>query len=279
MTVGTLLNEGKHTLLASGVPDAAYDASALLAEALWTERLTLLLQKDTPVPPEKEALFRAWISRRASREPLQYILGKAFFFGRPFAVRPGVLIPRFDTESLMEETLSLCEHGRAMQALDLCTGSGAIAITLALERPGCRVFASDISREALACAESNALALSADVTFLQGDLFEAVNEKTFDLIVSNPPYIPANDLQHLQREVLNEPALALNGGADGLDFYRRIALSLAQHLVPGGSLCLECGDDQTPALEKLFAPRFETIRPFFDLNGRKRGVSGRRFLG
>ncbi|MBQ8137462.1 MAG: peptide chain release factor N(5)-glutamine methyltransferase [Clostridia bacterium] len=279
MTIGSLLDEGKRTLLASGVPDAAYDASALLAEALQTERLSLLLQKSACVPADQEALFRGWIQRRASREPLQYILGKAYFCGRPFAVQPGVLIPRFDTESLMEEALSLCQRGSSLGALDLCTGSGALAITLALERPECRVFASDISDEALACAKRNAKALGADVRFLAGDLFEAAKGLTFDLIISNPPYIPEGDLPALQREVLFEPPLALSGGADGLDFYRRILRSLSDHLCPGGSLCLECGDGQAEALAALLAPRFAETRSYLDLNGKKRGVSGRRFLG
>ncbi len=272
-----LLKKGTAALASAGVPDAALDSEYLLAEVLKVPRLNLLFNISSPPPPGAEDAFMALIARRARREPLQYILGSQPFYGREFLVGEGVLIPRADTESVCEEALGLLPGGTDARVLDLCCGSGALAVTLALERPRARVTASDISRKALLYAEKNARLNGANVTFLEGDLWEGVAGRVFDLIVSNPPYIPDGDMPLLQAEVLFEPELALRGGADGLDLYRRIVGGLKEHLAAGGSLCLECGDTQTGALLEMISPLFGECRAFRDLSGRPRGVTGKGF--
>lgn len=171
---------------------------------------------DAPTKPR----WPSGCARREAGEPLQYVEGFAFFMGRRFRVDERVLIPRPDTEILAERALQYLEALPAPRVLDLCTGSGALAVTIAAQRPDARVVACDISEEALCVARENAAGLN--VAFARGDLFAAV-EGAFDVIVCNPPYLTAEDMLSLQREVRYEPALALRGGADGLDFYRRIA--------------------------------------------------------
>ncbi len=272
-----LLREGRDILLAAGVPDAALDSEYLLAEVLKVPRLNLLFSASSPVPPGVRDAFLGLIRRRAGREPLQYILGSQPFYGREMLVGEGVLIPRADTESVCEQALALIPEDESVRVLDLCCGSGALGIALALERPRARVWASDISEKALTWAEKNVRRNRAPVTLLRGDLWEAAAGMTFDVVVSNPPYIPEGEMPLLQEEVKREPALALCGGADGLETFRRILSGLGEHLVPGGALCLECGDDETGALLGLLSPRFDLAFAFNDLSGRPRGVSGKGF--
>ena len=278
ISIQELLREGQALLESAGVPDPELDAAYLLAEALRAPRLTLCIRKNDPVPESAEKAFRDALQRRAGREPLQYILGSADFYGRSFSVGPGVLIPRCDTEALCEHALALVPRGKAFRVLDLCTGSGILAVTIALERPQSRVTACDLSEEALIFARQNAKALKADVTFWQGDLFDALPKgDVYDLIVSNPPYIPSPLLPSLQDEVRREPALALCGGKDGMDFYRRIRDGIFSRLAPGGSLCLEGGDDQIGQIAELFSPYFQETACFDDLSGHPRGVCGKGF--
>ncbi len=276
-TAKQLLKEGAALLASAGVPDAALDSGYLLAEVLKVPRLNLLFSPSLPVPGEAAEKYRSLIRRRADREPLQYILGTQPFYGRDFLVGEGVLIPRQDTESVCERALSLIPEGRALRVLDLCCGSGALAVTLALERPLAQVTASDISEAALSYARKNILGNSARVTLVQGDLWEAVGDRVFDVVVSNPPYIPDGEMPLLQAEVRREPEAALRGGEDGLSFYRRILAGLPGHLSPGGGLCLECGDGQTGALMDAVRPLFDSACAFSDLGGRPRGVMGRGF--
>lgn len=273
-----LLRAGTDALLAAGVPDAALDSEYLLAEVLKVPRLNLLFNISSPVPPGAEEAYTALIRRRAAREPLQYILGSQPFYGRDFLVGEGVLIPRADTESVCGEALALIPENAPARVLDLCCGSGALAVTFALERPRARVTACDISDAALGYAEKNARLNGADVELVPGDLWEAVPGRFFDVIVSNPPYIPDGELPFLQEEVRREPETALRGGADGLDFYRRIFAGLGEHLAPGGALCLECGDTQTGALLRMMGPLFGECRAFSDLGGRPRGAVGKGFM-
>ena len=256
------------------IPDPRLDAEYLLAEILGVSRLELLLNKRRELTETEKSAYEALISRREKREPLQYILGSQSFMGFSFRTDPRALIPRNDTEALCEEAL---RHIRpSSSVLDLCTGTGALAIAIKKLRPGAEVTASDISADALALARENAGNLGAEVRFVQGDLLAPLAGEHFDVIVSNPPYIPEGLRSSLQEEVKREPALALFAGRDGLDFYRRIASEAPDHLAPGGFICLEIGDGQGDAVAALLRDRFRDIRVLNDLNGLPRVVSGKK---
>lgn len=272
MTVLEALREAEKRL--SAVPDPRLDAEYLLAHVLRVPRLEVLLQKQRALTDAEAAYFQAFVARRAAREPLQYILGTQPFMGLPFRTDPRALIPRNDTETLCQEALRLAKSHQ--RVLDLCTGSGAIAIALKKRMPALAVTAADVSPEALSLARENADALDAAVDFRQGDLWDAVAGEVYDLIVSNPPYIPDALQDTLQEEVRKEPPLALFGGADGLDFYRRIAHGAPDHLAPGGCLLLEIGDDQFEQVKTLLTPGFENITLLHDMNGRPRVVRAER---
>lgn len=269
--IGAALRAAAAGLADAGVPDAVLDAEYLLAEVLHCPRLSLRLEKTRLLTAEQEAAYGALLARRKSREPLQYILGTQPFMGFPLRVDSRALIPRNDTEALCEQ--ALLHLGPGQRALDLCTGTGALAIALKKLCPGADVTAADISADALALARENAAALGADVRFLQGDLFAPVAGERFHVIVSNPPYIPDTLRGQLQPEVNREPALALFAGADGLDFYRRIAALAPAHLLPGGWLLLEIGDTQFDAVAALLSGAFEGITRIRDMNGLPRVVA------
>lgn len=272
-TVAEALKRAARLLSARQTPDAALDAEYLLAEALHTPRLSLRLQKTRLLSETELQVFNAMLDRRAAREPLQYILGTQMFMGLEIKTDCRALIPRFDTECVCEMAIARVRDG--MEVLDLCTGTGAIALAIKHARPKARVTGTDISGDALALARENARRLGLDAAFLQGDLFQAVDTRRFGLIVSNPPYIPDGLCGQLQREVEREPALALFGGADGLDFYRRIAAEAPDRLLPGGWLVLETGDGEGDAVAALLRPRFEKITRFGDWNGLERGLAAR----
>ncbi|MBR3020651.1 MAG: peptide chain release factor N(5)-glutamine methyltransferase [Clostridia bacterium] len=269
MTVHEALKKAEKRLC--DIPDTRLDAEYLLAEALHTSRLMMLVDKGRTLTEAEEAAFEAMVARRETREPLQYILGSQSFMGFSFKTDPRALIPRNDTEALCEEALKHTRPGGAV--LDLCTGTGALGIAIKKLCPGAAVTATDISSEALSLAKENAEALQAEVRFLQGDLFAPVKAERFDVIVSNPPYIPESLRGHLQAEVEKEPALALFAGSDGLDFYRRIAQEAPERLKPQGWLCLEAGDGEAEAVAALLKKDFHGIRVLPDLNGLDRVVS------
>ncbi|MBR3108539.1 MAG: peptide chain release factor N(5)-glutamine methyltransferase [Clostridia bacterium] len=255
------------------IPEPRLDAEYLLAEVLGISRLEILLNKRRELTGKEAAAFEALIARREGREPLQYILGNQSFMGFGIKTDSRALIPRFDTEALCEEALKYIRPGN--RVLDLCTGSGALAVAIKRLFPGAEVIASDISEDALSLAKENAERLGADVRFVQGDLFTPLADERFHVIVSNPPYIPEHLRGRLQAEVEREPALALFAGADGLDFYRRIAKEAPAHLNPGGRLCLEIGDGQGDAVKALLYEEFTDIQIINDLNGLPRVVSAR----
>ena len=255
------------------IPEPRLDAEYLLAEALGTNRLMMLIDKSRVLKEEEKQAFEGMVARRETREPLQYILGSQSFMGFSFKTDPRALIPRNDTEALCEEALRHIRPGDAV--LDLCTGTGALAIAIKKLCPQALVTATDISASALSLARENAQSLDADVRFLQGDLFAPLAREKFQLILSNPPYIPNALRGHLQEEVEREPALALFAGADGLDFYRRIAKEAPEHLLPQGQLCLEAGDGESEAVAGLLQDKFEEIRVINDLSGLPRVVSAR----
>ena len=236
-----------------GIGNGRLDAELLLADLLQLDRVGLYLNFDRPLTAAELADFRERVGRRARREPLQYILGRSEFWSLPFRVGPAVLVPRPDTEVLVEEALA-----RAVPAaciLDVGTGSGAIAVALAHELPAARLTAVDISSEALAIAAENARTngVAERIDFATADL-HVLPEGTFDLVVANPPYIPAADLAELMPEVRDyEPQLALHGGADGLDAYRALARQASRLLVTGGWLLVEVGVGQAAAVQELLA--------------------------
>jgi release factor glutamine methyltransferase len=233
-----------------GVDSPRLTGELLLAHALRCDRVRLYLDFDKPLGEPELAAFRELVKRRAEGEPTAYLVGKREFYGRPFRVSPAVLVPRPETELVVEAALAALPEGGA--ALDLCTGSGAIALSLALEKPGARVVATDLSPAALAVARENAAALGAAVELLAGDLFAPVPaDARFDVIVSNPPYVPSGELPGLSREVRREPSLALDGGPDGLALLRRIVAEAPGRLSPGGTLVLEMHESHAAPLPAL----------------------------
>ena len=254
------------------IPEPRLDAEYMLADALGVSRLMMLVDKSQVLTRAEESAFEAMLARREKREPLQYILGSQSFMGFPFKTDPRALIPRNDTEALCEEALRHIRPGD--RVLDMCTGTGALGIAVKKLCPKAIVTATDISEAALSLAEENARSLQADVRFLQGDLFAPVAGEEFEVIVSNPPYIPEALRGRLQAEVEKEPALALFAGEDGLDFYRRIAREAPARLAPQGWLCLEVGDGEAEAVAALLKTNFESVRILPDLNGLDRVVSG-----
>ena len=274
MTGRALVREGEEVLAAAGVKEPGYDARALF---LFAAQLTLtdyVRSADGEVPEEVRAAFSSYCERRAEGEPLQYITGSAPFYGRDFYVDEGVLIPRFDTETLIEAVLPRMRRG--MRVLDLCTGSGCIPVTLALEGPGeTEVTGSDISEAALRVAGINASRLGAEVRFIRSDLFLQISGR-YDIITANPPYIRSADIDRLDKEVrLYEPRTALDGSEDGLLFYRRIAGDAGAHLVPGGLLAFETGADQAEDVRAVMRDSgFCDLTVFKDLAGLDRVVLG-----
>ena len=280
MTLDAWLMEARQRLRAAGCPDPAIDAAWLLEDGLGLSRIEARLQRARALTAAEAERLEAMLARRAAGEPVQYVTGRADFMGYTFYVDSRVLIPRADTENLVEfaaECLRAryAEARRPLAVLDVCTGSGAIGLSLAKLCPFARVTLADLSADALAVAARNAAALGVDAALVQGDLFAPVAGHAFDLIACNPPYIPRGDLDGLQREVRREPRLALDGGTDGLDFYRRIAAEADALLAPGGSIVLEVGIHQADMVRQMLAdspiaPKATGIRK--DLQGIDRVV-------
>jgi len=244
LTIGEWLRHSIEALEQSGCPDPAIDARWIAEDVLEMSATALRFEAQKALDEAQLETLNAFLNRRLQGEPVQYILKRSDFMGMRFYVDKRVLIPRQDTETLVEAVI-IALHGRhEPKVLDLCTGSGAIGISIGTLVPGADVTLSDISTAALEVAKKNAHNLNVNLTLRHGNLFDAVGRDKFDLIVSNPPYIPSCELEDLQSEVKFEPELALDGGADGLDFYRRIASEAPAHLNKGGSIYLEVGIDE-----------------------------------
>jgi release factor glutamine methyltransferase len=264
MTVLEALRLGTKVL--AEVPDPRVDAEMLLGGVLKTRRMELLLDSARQLTPTQELAYLRALERRKGREPLQYILGVQSFCGCEIAVDEAVLIPRPETETLCELALKRMAALKNPAVADVCTGSGAIAVAVKTARPDAELWATELSRAALSVARDNAGRNGADITFLQGDLMEPLQGKTFDCILSNPPYIPSGELDALQPEVRREPRMALDGGADGLFFYRRLSQDAPRYLKRGGTVFLELGDGQAQAVAALFEEaRFTGVRVHADL--------------
>lgn len=289
--------EGKTALTAASVPEAGTDARLLLEFVCGTDRNTLLAHGDREVTEDQANRYRELVEKRCRRIPLQYLTGVQDFMGLEFAVNEHVLIPRQDTEILVEEALQNLHDG--MRVLDLCTGSGCILISLLHYSNDCEGVGADISGEALQTAEENARRILGDralqssaedcekpgdsaepsagrrIRFVQGDLFENV-EGMFDLIVSNPPYIQSSVLDTLMPEVRDyEPRPALDGSEDGLLFYRRILAECRRYLHKGGTLIFEIGYDQGEAVSRMMEQAgFLAVMVVRDYGGLDRVVCG-----
>ncbi len=260
-----------------GVENPRLEAELLMTCAMGRDRAAVLASMRDALPDPVRQEYLGLVHRRGGRYPLQYLTGRQEFMSLPFLIEEEVLIPRGDTEALVEAILNL---GRSFKnILDVGTGSGIIALSLAKYIKNSRVLAVDISPHALVLAAENARALGlADrVEFVRGDVFHWVPERQFDLVVSNPPYIPTGEIPLLQEEVRFEPPMALDGGADGLRFYSRLAELATGILLPGGVLAVEIGWNQAQAVQAIMAAegfcKMEVIR---DFGGRDRGVICRK---
>lgn len=271
-----------------GIEGARLDAEVLLAHALDSERLRLYIDYEKPVLPDERERFRELVGRRArERVPVSLLLGQREFWSLSFRVTPDVLTPRPETETLVEAALAkLPDREDRSRVLDLGTGSGAIALSIASERPQAEVTATDISEAALQIAAENADRLQAEgeengragkrVRLLAGDLFEPVAGERFDLIVSNPPYVARRDAGMLPPELGHEPELALFGGVDGLEVIRRLVGEAGDHLSAGGWLGIELAPEQAEAVERMLMERgFEEVERHLDLAKRPRVVGAR----
>lgn len=273
-TLRQLLAWGEETLRQAQVPDAEVDAWELMETAFAVEKSCYFLQRDDKIEDtDRERQYRGFIEQRSRRIPLQQITGRAWFMGLEFEVSDQVLTPRFDTECLVEAVERLLVPG--MRILDLCTGSGCILLSLLARNPRIDGVGTDLSAGALQVACRNRDRLGVQAQLIQGDLFEHVTG-SFDVIVSNPPYIPSKEIGGLMPEVRDhEPVMALDGGADGLDFYRRIIREAAGYLKPGGWLAFEIGCSQGEDLVRLLSEAGYTgVRTGRDLAGQVRTAFG-----
>ena len=281
-TIRSLLAWMTQDFQAAGIATPRLDAEILIAFALGCDRVRVYLDLDRPLTPEELVAVRALVVRRRKREPVAYIVGQREFYQRAFSVSPAVLIPRPDTETLIERALELMPEDKPVHVLDLCTGSGAIAVTLAAERPLAEVHATDLSDAALSVARDNAErhGVAERIRFAQGDLFGALPERVlYDLIVANPPYIRAGDAPSLAPEIrLHEPELALFAGEDGLAIIERLCVEVGGWLASGGTLLFEIGAGQAEGVMARMATLFELtgVRAHRDLGGVLRVIEARR---
>jgi release factor glutamine methyltransferase len=286
-TIRDLLQVTGEYFKQKGIEGPRLSAEVLLAHLLGLSRIHLYLQFDRPLTEAELSGYRALVKRRLEQEPLQYITGTQEFWSLEFSVDPSVLVPRPESELLIETSLSLLDKGRIPRGdqpriLDLCTGSGALAVALAKEIPGGMFWASDISRDALRVAVSNASkhGLENRIRFLIGDLWQPVKEErlVFDLIVSNPPYIRSDALDALCPEVRYEPRSALDGGEDGMAVIRKILLEGPGYLHPGGWILMEMDPEQTSTALRLMegTGQYESLERVKDYSRRYRVVVGRK---
>ena len=265
MSVSELVRLAQLRLEPIAGEEAAQQARLIVATVVGVEPAALTVHAWAQADEEHISIVGEMIEQRLTGEPLQYILGEWSFMGLPFYVDERALIPRQDTELLCETALTRIAERGYQTCLDLCTGSGCVAISIA-KLGGISVTATDISREALALARENADLNEVQINLLESDLFAAISAK-YDLITCNPPYLSQADMDNLQKEVSFEPALALFGGEDGLDYYRSIAKTYQAHLNPGGTLLLEIGNTQAASVSALFAAKTNVLK---DLSGNDR---------
>ena len=257
------------------IDDKSLKVRLLLSHFMNVEKNYLITHDDEELSNQIEEKYKQGIEKLSKDIPLQYITNTQEFYGMKFKINENVLIPRYDTEILIEETLKLAQDQDKI--LDMCTGSGIIAITLAKNVEKANVFACDISLEALKVAKENNELHNTNVKFINSNLFENIEEKNFDIIVSNPPYITEKEMQKLENQVRKEPELALYGGVDGLDFYRKITENAKEYLKKEGLLIFEIGYKQKEDVSNiLIENKFKNIKCMKDLQGLDRVIIGEK---
>lgn len=274
MTYREAVEFGTKCLTDAGVPDAALDAWYLLQMVCKIESSYYYVHGEEDITQDAQKEYEIAVQKRAEHIPLQYIIGEQEFMGLRFKVNSNVLIPRQDTETLVEQVLKIVKPG--MKVLDLCTGSGCVLISVLKNAPELTGMGSDISKTALLVAKENAKLHEVDAEWVRSDLFDNITE-TFDVIMANPPYIPTGEILSLMPEVRDfEPENALDGGADGLDFYRKIAGQVKDYLNPGGYVYMEIGYDQGEAVSELMRNAgFTEVEVIKDLARNDRVVKGK----
>ena len=274
MTYREAVEFGTKCLTDAGVPDAALDAWYLLQMVCKIERSYYYVHGEEDITQDAQKEYEIAVQKRAEHIPLQYIIGEQEFMGLRFKVNSNVLIPRQDTETLVEQVLKIVKPG--MKVLDLCTGSGCVLISVLKNAPELTGMGSDISKTALLVAKENAKLHEVDAEWVRSDLFDNITE-TFDVIMANPPYIPTGEILSLMPEVRDfEPENVLDGGADGLDFYRKIAGQVKDYLNPGGYVYMEIGYDQGEAVSELMRNAgFTEVEVIKDLARNDRVVKGK----
>ena len=279
MTIKEMITIGEKKLIQAGIADASNDARELVCHVTGRDRTGIIMHINDEISDEEASEYLKAVDLRASRVPLQHITGEQEFMGYRFKVRPNVLIPRFDTEVLVEEASKRAVLGAKI--LDLCTGSGIIGIALKKICFGAQVTLTDLSEDALELSRENAKLNGADVRIIKSDMFDSLDPgELFTMIVSNPPYIPEDEIEELDPEVRDhDPKLALSGGRDGLDYYRIIARDAHRYLSPGGWLLLEIGYDQGETVPELLRETGEysdDIEVIKDLSGNDRVAAARK---
>lgn len=271
MKIKEILQESIKQLKANEVEEPHAKARRLLAFTLEVPKEYLIINYDKEISKKQETIYKQYIKKLLEGEPIQYILGKQEFMGIEFAVNKDVLIPQPDTEILVEEVIKLLKQYKKPKILDLCTGSGAIAISISEKVSEAQIYASDISEKALAIARINDR--SKKIKFILSDLFNNIEDK-FDIIVSNPPYIKTHEIEKLSKEVQNEPILALDGGIDGLEFYRKIIGQASKYIKKNGYLCLEIGEKQKKQVKDIInnEKKYADIKEYKDLNKNDRVI-------
>lgn len=277
-TIGSLVKWATDDFRTRGIESPRLDAELIVAHALGIDRTRVIIESQRPLEMAELTLLRELVKRRRNHEPIAYLRGVREFYGLPFRVDRRVLVPRPDTEALVEVALERSRHvSLSMRLLDLCTGSGCVAITMGRQRPTARIVATDLSPDALMVARDNAYHLGAyNVAFLVSDLFANVPPRRYDVITANPPYIATAEISELAPDVREfEPRLALDGGADGLDFVRRIVTEAPSFLDSEGVLAIEIGAGEAAATRELFEARgFTDVRVERDYGKIERVVSG-----
>lgn len=276
MNIIKLLQSATTKLEAAEIESARLDAEVLLAHVLNCKRLYLYVDADKILTPAQIERYENLIARRSKKFPVAYLTGQREFMGLNFVVTPDVLIPRPDTEILVQCAIEKLSSLDNPKFLDIGTGSGAICISILKFLKNSSAVTVDISKDAINCAKFNAEKFGVDdrIKFYVGNLFEPLHEQKFHAIISNPPYIPTKDLSTLQDEVQREPQIALDGGIDSLDFYRRIVDGAPNFLFSGGFLAVEIGINQADDVQKLFAKNFTHVEIIRDLAGIERVVTG-----
>ena len=272
---------GEAKLLEKGIDNARFDADLLLAGVLDVSRDRLYLDWDLKLSEQQEADYQGVILRRAEHEPLQYILKRQEFMGLSFCIDHRVLIPRADSELLVEKWLGLVrseerhEQDPLIKVVDLCTGSGALAISMAHYYPKAEVVGTDLSQDALDVARENAVRLGVSVQWRQGDFVKPIQGERWDYIITNPPYVSAEEYCQCAPEIFREPSMAFLGGQDGLDFYRILAEETRSLLSPQGKLLMEIGWNQADAVCEIFQMKGFETQVFPDLAGHDRVIIAR----